>query len=270
MDKILFVTPVLEHPPKGGPCLRVENSIKALSRVADVVLVSRLSFEKIGGQEAVEYYSRFCSRILLLAEPVASRAAKGLLEIAEAEGADVLWLGFGNISYDILYHLRLLDCPYPIVVDTDSVWSRFLLRGLEYQDKFDAKLRIFAKGWLKRWEEDWGARIADVTTAVSTVDAGYYGLLTDRSDSIRIFSNVIDPDNYDGIYPNTGIQKPCIFLGGTFWPGCPMEQATRWMIDKVMPLVRHSIPTAHLYVVGKDSEQLAESLQDSNMTIAGT
>jgi glycosyltransferase involved in cell wall biosynthesis len=270
MTKVVFTTCELEHPPKGGPRLRIENSIKALSRVADVVLVSRLSFEKIGGQQAVEYYNRFCSRILFLTETVASRAAKCLLEIAEVEGADVLWLGYGNISYDILYHLRLFGCPYPIVVDTDSIWSRFLLRGLAYQDKFDAKLRIFAKGWLKRWEEDWGARMADITTAVSTVDARYYELLSERPDSVRIFSNVIDPDNYEGIYPNPGIQKPCIFLGGTFWPGCPMEQAVRWMKDEVMPLVRDSIPAAHLYVIGKGSEYLAESLHDPKMTMTGT
>jgi glycosyltransferase involved in cell wall biosynthesis len=270
ITKVVFTTCELEHPPKGGPRLRVENSIKALNRVADVVLVSRQSLEKIGGHQAVEYYSQYCSRILFLAEPVASRAAKSLLEIAEAESADVLWLGFGNISYDILYHLRLLDCPYPIVVDTDSVWSRFLLRGLAYQDKFDAKLRIFAKGWLKRWEEDWAARMADITTAVSTVDARYYELLSSRPDSVRIFSNVIDPGNYDGIYPNPGILKPCIFLGGTFWPGCPMEQATRWMIDKVMPLVRNSIANAHLYVVGKGSEYLADLLCDPKMTMTGT
>lgn len=40
MTKILFTTPELEHPPKGGPCLRIENSIKALSGVAEVVLAN--------------------------------------------------------------------------------------------------------------------------------------------------------------------------------------------------------------------------------------
>ena len=31
--RVLFTTPILEHPAAGGPQLRIENSIKALSRV---------------------------------------------------------------------------------------------------------------------------------------------------------------------------------------------------------------------------------------------
>ena len=40
MTRILFTTSQLEHPPKGGPCLRIENSIKALSGVVKVVLIN--------------------------------------------------------------------------------------------------------------------------------------------------------------------------------------------------------------------------------------
>ncbi len=40
MAKILFTTSQLEHPPKGGPTLQIENSTKALSGVAEVVLIS--------------------------------------------------------------------------------------------------------------------------------------------------------------------------------------------------------------------------------------
>ena len=38
--RILFTTPNLEHPPAGGPALRIENTIKALHQVAELHVVS--------------------------------------------------------------------------------------------------------------------------------------------------------------------------------------------------------------------------------------
>ena len=37
--RVLFTTPILEHPPAGGPQLRIENSIKALSRECERVIL---------------------------------------------------------------------------------------------------------------------------------------------------------------------------------------------------------------------------------------
>ena len=37
--KVLFTTPVLEHPAAGGPQLRIENTIKALSSVTELSII---------------------------------------------------------------------------------------------------------------------------------------------------------------------------------------------------------------------------------------
>ena len=39
--RVLFTSPILEHPPAGGPQLRIENSIKALSTACDLDVISR-------------------------------------------------------------------------------------------------------------------------------------------------------------------------------------------------------------------------------------
>lgn len=41
--KVLFTSPIIEHPPAGGPQLRIHNSIKALARVCDLRIVARTS-----------------------------------------------------------------------------------------------------------------------------------------------------------------------------------------------------------------------------------
>ena len=55
--KILFTSPIIEHPAAGGPQLRIENSIKALARVSNLYVVSRSTKQYTGGDEAVEFYS---------------------------------------------------------------------------------------------------------------------------------------------------------------------------------------------------------------------
>jgi hypothetical protein len=56
--EILYITPVLLHPAAGGPALRVENSIKALTRIAKIHIISFLPISQIGGKFAEEFYNQ--------------------------------------------------------------------------------------------------------------------------------------------------------------------------------------------------------------------
>jgi len=49
--KILVTTPILYQPPVGGPALRIENSIKALNSISELHILSRISRQKIGGDD---------------------------------------------------------------------------------------------------------------------------------------------------------------------------------------------------------------------------
>jgi len=269
MTRVLFTTPELQHPPRGGPKLRIENSIKALNRLSDLVLVSRVPAQQMGGDRAIAFYQKFCRKFLFMADVTPEAAALGLSELAATERSEVLWLGYGNISYEILHHLKALRFPLPVVIDTDSVWSRFVLRGLPYKPTFEDRCNAFASGWSKRWEEWWGTQAAHITTAVSPFDAEYYKLLTSRSGSVEVFSNVIDFDNYRDTPPNPGLRKPCIYLAGTFGPDSPMEEAALWIIDRVLPLATRTLPNLHFYVVGVGATEKMKQRAGQNVTITG-
>ena len=58
--RILFSTPVLRNPPFGGPQLRIENSIKALSKISELYIYCRTSPEYIGGAKALSFYQDYC------------------------------------------------------------------------------------------------------------------------------------------------------------------------------------------------------------------
>lgn len=290
--KILFTTPVLRHPAVGGPYLRIENTIKALSQISDLTIYCRTPIS----QPEIKYYQSFChnffcapstagvihlaNRLKVIATLLAKKINlklvfsqdkefRDLLHLADTLHPDIIWLGYGNISYPLLKYLKQ-NSHYKVVCDTDSVWSRFILRGLPYAQNETDRKRIMEEGYEKEEEERWGTQLADITTAVSGVDAEYYRKLTENPEKIHIFSNVIDLKEYSDI-PNKPLhfKNPCIYLAGSFGPKSPMEEAARWVIEKVFPLVKKEIPEIHFYIVGSNSDTTLDDIEDPSITITG-
>jgi glycosyltransferase involved in cell wall biosynthesis len=296
--RVLFTTPILGHPAAGGPELRIENSIKALSQISDLYLYSRVSLGVLGGPGAYSFYSQYVKGFYFaptmapgyLVGRFARRTAnffyrkifkkplfsfgeseedfRDLLNTADKIGADLIWLGYGNISYPLLKHIRE-NSSYKVVVDTDSVWSRFLLRGLPFTRSDKERERIELAGKAKQEEERWGTELADVTTAVSGVDREYYQSLVDDKDKVMLFSNVIDFEKYREVHMNKKIKKPCVYLAGSFGYGSPMEDAARWTIEKVMPSVWAEFPDVHFYILGKGSKEVLKDVGDRRVSVLG-
>jgi len=293
--KILFTTPVIEHPPAGGPNLRIENSIIALNKVSELHVISRLNQIMIGGREAEDFFKQYCNKFLYVpsvlpenklikklrrivlgkkkcnnSDKLTEKDAKFIINYAKRNKINIIWFGYGNISYNLMKKIKELNPEFKIVCDTDSVWSRFILRELPYEKDEKRKIQIKKEGKLKEQEEaDW-IKWCDVTTAVSEVDADYYKSLTDDKDRIKIFSNVINLDTYKNKpLPPVDFKNPCIYLAGTFWSQSPMEKAARWIIEEVIPIIRKTYPDIHLYIIGQGSDNILSDVKDKNITITG-
>jgi polysaccharide biosynthesis protein PslH len=288
--KILFTTPILEHPAAGGPQLRIENSIKALAGLGELWVVSRLREKLIGGRQAAEFYTRlsrgFCySPAAALSENLMLRNlqksyyrflspqsdADFLIRLYDLHKMDVLWFGYGNISGPLIRDIKRRRPDIKVVCDTDSVWSRFLLRELDVERDPARRWKIEREGRAKEIEErDW-TNLCDATLAVSEVDAEYYRSIADDPSRVHIFSNVIDLATYACPPPAApGLKHPSIYLAGTFGHAhSPMDRAARWILEEVLPLVRVETPAVHFYIVGKNSELTMADAQGSNVTITG-
>lgn len=291
--KVLFTTPILEHPAAGGPQLRIENSIKALSRVSELDIIYRTTepaeiIEGTGNffrQYASEYHALsnsvpegFFSRCISLAEKISNRLfntrivkhAKYILEHVDRRKIDVIWFGYGNISYPLIKYIKAQRPNLKVVCDTDSVWSRFVLRELPYV-KGTRKLAVWRAGRKKELEERAWVGLCDVTTAVSEVDAEYYRSIARDPGRIKVFSNVIDIDSYRlPPLPPAGFQGPSIYLAGSFGHyHSPMDTAARWMLEEVFPHVLKTHPNVHFYIVGRNSELGFGHLNGPNVTVTG-
>ncbi len=280
----------MEHPPVGGPALRIENSIKALSRVSDLYIVSRVSHVSLGGVQAEDFYKKFCKAFFYA--PSARVSANKyirrfqrewhkvfgvaadtefILRKVDEHNIDVLWCGYGCVSYPLVDRIKTLRPGLKVVCDTDSVWSRFVLRELPFERDPRRRAEIEKQGRAaEAWERKM-IRMCEIMIAVSEVDAEYYRSITAEPERVMMFSNVIDLKTYEGA-PRAvaAFKKPCIYLAGTFGhENSPMDRAARWMIEEVLPMVKKEIPQVHFYLVGRDSEIVWGNLEDPSITVTG-
>lgn len=288
--RILFTSPIMEHPASGGPQLRIENSIKALSKISELDIINREFFATSVTNEffqkyATEYHllgnavpKDFFGKLILLATKIANRFydiravihADYLIQHIDRRGIDILWFGYGNISYALIKRIKSLRPELRVVCDTDSIWSRFVLRELPYA-KGLRKFKIRMSGRKKEAEEKAWVNMCEVTTAVSEIDAVFYRNLAKNKSKIHIFSNVIDIENYVLTpLPPIGFKTPSIYLAGSFGHyNSPMDTAARWMLEEVFPLVLKKYPKVHFYIVGRNSELGFGHMNGSNVTVTG-
>ena len=288
--RVLFTTPILEHPAAGGPQLRIENSIKALSKISDLQVIARAPEYAIGGARALQFYRGYCKELSIAPSSAglssnryvgalqrrfrqymrAEADAELILHYAERHDIKVIWFGYGNISMPLIRSIKRGRPELKLVCDTDSVWSRFVLRELPFETDPGRRAEIERQGREKEQEEKEWVNLCDVTTAVSTVDAEYYRDLANDPGRVTQFSNVIDLETYRTPAPPSGFKKPCLYLAGTFGHvHSPMDRAARWVLDDVLPLVKRQVPDIHFYIVGRGAGNTLGRLADPQVTVTG-
>lgn len=271
---VLYVTPIFGYPAFGGPRLRTYNTIKALARVADVSLYVTQQPDTSDRQQALQHLRTFCRDVVFPDEPprpsFAGRVVRRLTPLAfqttpvtpdrsalieniaawiRSNQPDLLWLGFGGISYDLLQLKE--QARTRVVLETECVWSRFILRELPFQSDPRRRVEIEQEGRAKEEEERAGAHVADVTTAVSEVDAEYFRSISPDSERVMLLANVIDVASYQEHTTKTQLEQPAILFAGTLSHGTANIDAGLWLLDEIMPIVWRARPDAHVYLVGR-------------------
>jgi glycosyltransferase involved in cell wall biosynthesis len=295
--KTIFVTSNLHFPPSSGPFLRTESVIKALSKYSGVIVYSLNTKDSIGGNIAIEFYKNYTKKIFfapstrkaffILLKRIINKVfkvifnkhiynidsrkndIKFLIKVAKKLKIDVVWLGFAGTLYDYLKIIKE-NSNFKVVVDTDSVWSRFILRGLPYEKDEQKRSKIESAGKLKEEEERWGTIIADITTAVSEVDAEYFKSFLRNKEKVKILSNVLDLKNYKINIPEpSGFKKPSIFFAGSFGIDSPMNDAAKWFVEHIFPIIKNSLKDVHFYIMGSGSDTTLKYINDLNVSILG-
>jgi polysaccharide biosynthesis protein PslH len=286
--KVLFTTPVLEHPAAGGPQLRIENTIKALSSVTELSIIYQANHPCTIVDETNNFFKQFADQYLTIYKYPRNKylrfilrvihrifsidydyQSKTIIDFVKLNNIDCIWFGYGNISYSLIKTIKKTLPGIKVVCDTDSVWSRFILRELPFA-KGRRKRMIEKSGALKQKEESLWVNLCEVTTAVSEFDAEYYRSIADDTSRIHVFSNVIDLDEYSSIPDKPDdFKNPSIFLAGSYGANSAMNMAANWILDEVLPIVRRSCPNIHFYIVGKRSDIEFGHRKSDSVTVTG-
>ncbi len=299
--KVLFVTPVLSYPIFNGPTLRIDTSIKALSKICDLYVFSIKRMNEIGGVNADNYFANNSNGIIYLEQTIYLEKsykvinkinnkiniipffpkfftkisnyilARSISIYVDKQKFDVVWFAFGGVSYGLMKMFKHIKPNIPIICDTDSVWSRFILRELPFVDDNIKYKKVKMSGMLKELEEKEGVEYCDITTAVSDIDAEYFLSISTTPNKIKIFSNVIDLENYPTEFAKPkDFKTPSIYLAGSFFvKNSSMEIAARWFILNVLTIIRKEFPNIHLYIIGNGSDVYLSDIVDINITITG-
>lgn len=291
---VLYITPMFGYPAFGGPRLRTYNTVCALARVADVSLYLTDQPDVADREAARSHLLTFCRDVYFPPVParpsVFKRAAWRLLpSLAQrletpregrdpavvaslkdwitANHPDLIWLGFGGISYDLIplrHHAHT-----KIVLETECVWSRFILRELPYVSDPLQKGKILREGRAKEEEERRGAGHVDITTAASEVDAEYFRSISPNPETVHIVANVIDVESYAKDAGRASLQQPALLFAGTFSAGTANVDAALWLLDEVMPAVWRHRPDAHVYLVGRSPAPPILARQSNRVHVSG-
>ena len=247
---ILYTTPVLHYPSIGGPHLRIENSIKALTKVSKIDIIYRASHPCAEVKKTNIYFSKYTKKYTSL-----YYFSRFFFSYIKNNNIEIIWFGYGNISYQLMKKIKLEFPRVKIVCDTDSVWSRFVLRGIPYVNFMHATIKRIIGKKKQKEEKNW-VNFADVTTAVSDIDAKYYKKIVKNKSKIKIFSNVIDIFQYKKkIFKLKNFKNPSILLSGSFGPNSPMNMAAKWVLDEILPKLHKTFPRLHFYIVGNGSDK---------------
>jgi len=295
--KILYFTPILKYPPKGGPEISVINTIKVLNKISELHIVTNVDKDSFRSSEAMPFLKLHSNNISFVQKsisvgkaPILERASRfikrdifpSLHSSLEAcfienyalkESIDTFWIDrVMDLSTFTIFNKIRKAFPFATIIgDTEVVSSRFILRELPFVTSPWQWLKIYYRGKQKQFEERQLVKKADFVTAVSMVDMLYYRSIASDPTKIMKFSNTIDLSNFKNkIKLTKPLRQPSALLLGTFGhEHSPMDRAAKWLADEIMPLVWKDVPELHLYIIGLNAHKTQSSLNCKNITVIG-
>jgi hypothetical protein len=202
--------------------------------------------------------------------------AEFVKQIALDHNYKIIWWSFANLESRavLLFNRKVSHLQIDTVADTDSVWSRFILRSLPFIPLHSKVFTAF-KGWRKRQDEKNLIRTSKILTAVSEVDKLYYSSISHSNCSIMVFRNAITIKNYEVSAPSAflgnGSSRRGVLLMGSFGrKHSPMDFGAKWFIESTWPKIKKVVKDAELHIVGIGSEQFQQSDITQGIVVHGS
>lgn len=266
MKKILFCSKYgldLKNST-GGQQLRIKTSIEALSKICDLKIISRNArYEKCNKLKFLnnKNFSLAPSVSKIIPKNLISfikwrfnelfylrKDAEFLIDSYRKYKCSCLWISYASQSYNLIKEIKKLDSSIKIIADTDSVFHKFLQRGILHVG-FLSKIHLFLNYKYFEYIEKQMLINSDLITAVSDFDKKIFKKLYPES-KIMIFRNAVKDKKIKKIKH----KDFNVLISGTFGDkNSPMNISTRWFVKKIFPLIQKKIKNLKVFIIGINS-----------------
>src|SRR5262252_2658959 len=144
MFRVLYAAPLLAYPPAGGPEMDIDHSVKALSKISELHIVSTMPQVRttpaaeryFSDKSAAFHYSPSARSGVVASIGRRLRSMAGLtllnadvdwmLSYYRRHAMDVIWCDRGEeLSVELIHGLKAKDRTARVVCDTCAVYSQF-------------------------------------------------------------------------------------------------------------------------------------------------
>lgn len=152
----------------------------------------------------------------------------------------------------------------PIVVDMCDATSLRLRGNMRYASVLRLPLLLFDYQQVRRVEAQLVRRAGHVLFASVRDREALLGASVDRA---SVIPNGVDVDYWQRSSPQRGVDT-IVFTGAMHYP--PNADAALYLIEGILPLVRQSVPSAQLLIVGRNpTPRLVRAGQQPGVTVTG-
>jgi glycosyltransferase involved in cell wall biosynthesis len=280
--KVLAVTTQLPYPPRSGSAMRTLSLLKRLCARHEITVLAHARDD----DPAVDAMENLGMKCLPVEPP-----RRGMLSRASLPA----WSSIGPLPYIMAKHCTaamrraleeaarsgaydLLHCDSislaplaancglrPALLAEHNVEALIWQRLLEFERRPLHRAFIALQARKLRSVESACCRAFDACVAVSEPDAlllrEWYGV-----ENVEVVPNGVEPDV--GLDSGPARDGRLAFIGAMDW--FPNQDAVRWMVDDILPLVRKRTPRVTLTLAGRNPPRWMKRLSADGIRVTGT
>jgi polysaccharide biosynthesis protein PslH len=278
--KILFLTSRLPYPPFQGDRLKIYHILRILSRNHQITL---LSFTQDAEEDTLaKELAPFCQRIETIILPKSQSYFNLIPGVLSNKPFQVSYYHssafqakltqiLAEDTYDLIHtHLiRMVaysaDLKIPKVLDLTDAISEYLKTRYETTRNPIIKAGLFVE-WQRMLNYEPILQKFNTISVCSTPDRDNL-LKTAPTAQIEIIRNGLDLDYFKPNPEQQAEPNSIIFTGNMTYP--PNEDGLMYFYREILPLIRQTIPTIKLYIVGKDPSPAVQKLAADRVIVTG-
>lgn len=279
--KILVVLPRFPYPLEKGDKLRAFNQIKELSKHNDVYLYCVSHKPVLLEHEAA--VKPYCKEICYVDSPLVSNIWHTVKNFCSTKSLQMGWWDSSKsrktykdfesrVKPDVIFNQMVRTMPlvsrskYPKVMDFQDAMSMNMERRMDFSKSFIWRHILHFEFKMLRSTEYNAFLFYDALTVISEPDADAIPQPKKEGDKLHIVPNGVDMDFF---CPMEREKKyDIVFCGNMSYE--PNVRASKYLVEKVMPLVWQRIPEARVMLAGANPKDSVRELAGDRVTVTGT